>query len=480
MLKSPVDWIFYGNSTNACKLAGDRGCYLPRGKVLGGSSTTNFMVYVRGVPQDFDDWAKMGNTGWDYLSVLPYFKKFEGNMDPSIVGNGFYHSATGPTKIQRNPLFPASQVFFDAFKAAGLPIIPDINANYTNGYVHLQSFAFNGTRSSTAESYLRPNAHRSNLHVIKNGFVTKILINSKNEAYGVEFTYKNGKKKRKLTARARKEVIVSAGSIQSPPLLLRSGIGPKKQLAKFNITQKADLPVGQNLIDHLHMQLLFSFDFPSAPIPATQPLDSIYQYVVNQSGPLASVPYLCAYVDTTNTSSLPDLQFFFTNYQKGSPPSQIKQLIAFTDLDQLNQILIDANVKHAVAIVTLQSTKDKSRGSIELKSKSNSKRPIINCNYLDDPHDRATLLRGIRYFLNVVNTPAMQALNTTLLRVPIAECDALRFNSDDYWLCYIKYVTSSAQHEVGTNKMGVDSSAVVDPQLRVRNIRNLRVIDASM
>lgn len=455
--------------------------------MLGGCSSSSFMVYVRGRPIDFDAWASLGNPGWDWNNVLPYLKKFEGNMDPEFVklANGYYHNANGPVKIHQNPLPAYSQFLADTFKAAGAEFIPDVNANWSLGYAIMQSTSYNGIRSSTAQAYLIPAKDRSNLHIIKHAYANRIRIDGNNKVTGVEFTY--GKNNRKYKANVRKEAIISAGAIQSPPLMMRSGIGPRNELEKCNITAKVNLPVGKNYIDHVLIDLIFKYNLPAAltPPPPSSPdldtLNSIFQYVTVKQGPFAIVPYLGAYAVSTNSSSSgsssnePDLQYFFTQFPPATPANQIDGFNVFTDFPQLNPIIIDANRKHAISIVEVALLQPKSRGQITISDCCECEKPTIHSNYLTHPADQATIVRGIQKFMRFSQSAALRKIGMKFVRPPLNECDD-KYPSDEYWYCYIKYVSTAGSHMIGTGALGT----VVNPRLRVKKIKGLRQIDAGM
>lgn len=478
MAKTSVDWEFYANATVACKLANYSSCFLPRGKMLGGSSSINYMAYVRGIEDDFDEWSKLGNRGWDYENVLPYFKKFEGNQNASFVAydNGRYHSATGPFKVESLVVPTFEKVYIQALKDAGVHFIPDINSDQKLGYTILQATSFEGRRTSTASAFLTPVKNRPNLHVIKHGFVTKILIDKKNVARGVELVY-NGKHLMKVYA--KKEVIISAGTIQSPPLLMRSGIGPKDELRKHNIPVKANLAVGENYIDHVYVGLGFAFNVSEAPSPLVQ-LDSLYQYLVHNSGPLSSMAFISAHIDTLNKTGIPDIQLLAGYFPRGAPESTIINFNKYSGFDQILDGFIETNKKFDIMMVVVALIKPKSRGVVTLNEHSIWRKAAITSNYLTDKNDRATMIRGIKDQIALINTPPFQKIGGTFMRIPIPECDKLKYQSDEYWDCYISYTSIAGSHQVGTCKMGIDPKAVVDPLLKVHIVKKLMQCDAGV
>lgn len=251
--------------------------------MLGGSSSHNGMTYARGnVKYDTDYWSSLGNKGWDYDTVMQYYRRWEGNRNPDIANydNGFYHGQTGPVNVSYFWREPGLQTILDGAIEAGKEQIKDNNADKTVGYVYLQGFQYHGVRSSAATSYLIPAMNRPNLCIVKNAIAYKILFDKNRRAIGVQYEYKGT---RSLTAYARREVIVSAGTIESTKLLLLSGIGPISHLAKFNIPTISDLPVGENLHDHVSVYLYFQFE--ENYLSANQSFDDMYEYFFHRTGP---------------------------------------------------------------------------------------------------------------------------------------------------------------------------------------------------
>lgn len=344
MQKTEIDWQFYTESNDSCLGQTTQGCFWPRGKVLGGSSTINYMLYVRGNPADFNRWSELGNVGWDYENVLPYFKKLELNHHEDFVNykNGKYHSADG---LQNIDFFATDgtesqrELLLKAAIEAGNPHIDDINADIGLGYLNLQGFHYDGFRQSAAKSYLVPAKKRRNLHVIKNAMAQKVLIDENNKAYGVEFLY-NGNKNFK--AIAKKEVIVSCGSVMSPHLLMLSGIGPKEQLEPLGIEVKSDLAVGKNLIDHPGVTLWFRFD-PTSTSPLNV-LETVTQYITTRTGYLSSIgaTQFSGFINTVNGTGAPDFQLQFFYFTKSSYQLPFF-LNIFNYVDDLKQKLLSEN-----------------------------------------------------------------------------------------------------------------------------------------
>lgn len=450
--------------------------------MLGGSSAMNYMIYNRGFKGDFDNWYNLGNPGWDHESVLYYFKKAEGNQYAPFVNyqNGKYHSASGPLKVDFFSYTTTSldQMILDGQIEMGNPVIDDINADKSLGILQMQGTVTNARRQSSAKAYLIPAKNRTNLQIIKHAIVEKILIDEKNVAYGVEFRYRENNV---LKALARKEVILSAGAVMSPHVLMLSGIGPKSMLQKQNISVKSDLEVGQNLYDHTLTKVWLKMQ-PSETLPTDQ-LDSLYQFAVHGAGPLSTngVSRIYTLMNTVNETGRAD--FIFTNNYF---PRNSTRLSAYCDIvayrDEIRQTLLNENKNYDLLVPAIIQLQPKSKGFIELASSNPSDKPIIKPGYFTHPEDMEGVLRAIKKVYLLINTKAYRAKGVQMIRFPIKECDRYEFQSDDYSRCYIKYFAGTTFHPVGTSKMGPDSDpdAVVDSRLRVRNIKRLRQIDAGM
>lgn len=478
--QSEYDWKFHAKSNYACK-AFNNGCYWPAGKMLGGSSSLNFMLYLRGIKRDFDYWAQLGNLGWDYESVLPYFKKSEGNLHSPFVENQRYHSGIGPVKIDFS-INDGSQafrkLFTDAAVERGNRIIADINADEELGYVRSQGTYGYGRRQSAAKAFLIPAKGRSNLHIIKHAFVEKILINAHNVAYGVQFRYKG---QYVFQVIARKEVILSAGTVMSPHLLMLSGIGPRNILERHFIPVKSDLPVGNNLLDHVYSFAWFKFN--PTETPSSLPLDNMYQYLMHGSGPLTSigVSQLIGFINTVNGTGSPDFEIFFFYFPKNSPDFRTL-LEKFDYKEEIKHQFLYLNRFYDIAAVASSLLRPKSRGCVKITSSSPYQKPIIRPEFFLNPDDMEAMLRAIKLQISYENTDSYKKAGGEFLHIPIRNCERYLFRSDNYYRCYIQYFSSTNFHPVGTSKMGphTDPQAVVDSHLRVRNIRNLRQIDAGV
>ncbi|XP_072934716.1 glucose dehydrogenase [FAD, quinone]-like [Epargyreus clarus] len=459
-------------------------CSWPRGKVVGGSSVLHSMMHTRGNRKDYDRWAANGNPGWDFKSALKYFKKSE-NLDiPELAKNKIYHSRNGPLTIEypkwRTPL---SDAFLKAGVETGAKIV-DYNGETQTGYSIIQFTTSNGTRVSASRAFLHPITNRKNFHITKNSFVTKILIDPwKKKAYGVEFR-KDGKK---FVVIAKREVILSAGAINSPQILMISGIGPKEHLTEKNISTIVDLPVGYNLQDHWALGgLTFIINTTdSIRFERVATLRNIIKYYNQRSGPLTAPTgtEAIAFIDTKNPKNddgYPDLELLFV---AGSLVSQSTYKHAFAIDDYIYETVYDPIADMDTWMVFPMILLPKSRGRIMLKSKNPYKKPLIYANYFSDGgHDEKVILYGIRKTIELSKTEAFQKYGSRLHDIPIPNCAHLRFNSDAYWICAMKTLTVTIYHHCCTNKMGpkTDPEAVVDSRLKVYGIRGLRVVDASV
>lgn len=476
MLRTKYDWGFHTEQKTACR-AQVNGCYWPRGKMLGGSSSINGMIYVRGTDRDYNRWAAAGNIGWDYESVLPYYKKSEANQYQPFVAyqNGRYHNANGPMKIDFfGDYYESDKIFFEAAKERGVPFGDDINADKHLGYLNAQGTIFQGRRVSTAHAFLIPAMHRPNLRIIKHAFVKKILINDQNRAYGVKFTIKG---KKKMKAFAKKEVILSAGTVQSPVLLMISGIGPKKHLEKHNISMKADLQVGKNVMDHVIVNAFFAFN-PTETVSTSQ-FDGIYNFAIYNTGYLVSGRMLSAFVNSKNDSSYADIQFYPIYFTRNTLSSYLDDM---EYNENIKQTLNKVNENYDVAVIRINLLVPKSKGQILLRSKSACDPPIIKPNYLSENEDMATLVRALKEQIAYSSTKSYRSNGGHFIKIPLDDCDGLKYMSQEYLECYIRSFSYTDYHPVGSSKMGpkYDRSAVVDPQLRVYQIDGLRQIDAGM
>ncbi|XP_062603385.1 alcohol dehydrogenase [acceptor]-like isoform X1 [Saccostrea cucullata] len=477
-----VDWAFRTTpQTKACLGMRDKRCAWPRGRVLGGSSSIHNMNNVRGSRHDYDGWAKDGCLGWGYKDVLPYFIKSE-DIQIQDLQNSAYHGIGGPLPVSDGTATPLSNVYRQAMEELGYSVT-DCNGKTQTGFCPTQENVKDGERWGSAKAFLRPAMNRPNLHVVTKAFVTKILINDK-LASGVTFVKDNIKQ----TILAGKEVIVSAGTINSPKLLMLSGVGPKHHLEKLRIPVTADLPVGENLQDHI-MTTMFYNDNTNSGGSTSPSIATILKYLTFRSGALSKPHGEASVFLTDDVNHPPSTQFSF--YSVNVHPTYADQYVQFLNIDPKNKEGIrkkfENNLNKGIGTFFAENIllHPKSRGTIRLQSTDPFDAPLIDPNYLDHPDDMKTLLKGIDLYMKVANTTAFRSIGASPMD-PYEEylppCNTLPFPSEEYWVCRIKYYTYTVYHPTSTCRMGAqdDPTAVVDPQLRVKRIKNLRVVDASV
>lgn len=454
------------------------GCSWPRGKMLGGSHGINAMLYVPGHKQDYDNWEQLGNPTWNWKNANEYFKKSKTNQNST---NGRYHNDRGYLKVNRyGEPDQFGEIFKNAGKEYGYDYIEDIDDVNLLGYYHTKGTIHNGTRQSVAKTFLIPAKDRPNLHIIKHAHVTKILIED-NNAVGVEFIY-NGT--HKLIAKNQKEIVLSAGAVASPQLLMLSGIGTKEHLEQHNIPVKKILAVGKNLQDHIYVPLYFEFH-RSAPLESTQTdlLDNIYNYIVHKSGSFSNIGVadLIGFLNTANHTGYPDIQLHFLSFKKKSI-ELLTYLTMYNLKAEIQNTLIEQNKKTEIAIVYVILLNPKSIGKIELRSSKATDKPKIFANYFANNVDMETLVRGVKQQVGLTETETYRKHEGAFIRLPLPECDRFDYESDEYFKCYINHLSTTLFHPVGTSKMGPDTDpdAVVDHRLNVKGIKGLRQIDAGI
>lgn len=443
------------------------------------------MFYIRGFPFDYDRWAELGNSKWDWKHVLEYMKKSEGNRNADFVKNhnGKYHNDKGPLTVDfYGDQVPIVNMFIEAAKERlGVDFIDDINADKFIGYFNAQATISNGRRQSTAKTYLIPAKNRTNLHIIKHAHVQKILINNENEATGVEFIYKG---KHTIQVKVKKEIILSAGAVSSPQILMLSGIGPKAHLQMHGIDVKKDSSVGRNLRDHVIVPLYFQFNRSSpTKIALTGLFDEMYKLIVHNTGLFTNLgaSQLVAFLDSKNDSRIPDYQTHFFFLPKNS--WQLSSYLKFMNYDEtIEKGLIQENSNADMGIVWVILLRPKSTGFIELKSKSANDKPRIVPNYFSEDEDMITMIRSIKQQVSFSETETYRKHEGEFLKLPLSKCDQLEFKSEEYFRCYVQHFSRTLYHPVGTSKMGpdFDTESVVDSQLNVRGIKRLRQSDAGI
>jgi choline dehydrogenase-like flavoprotein len=469
----------------ACLGLKDQRCAWPRGKGMGGTSIINYMIYTRGHPSDYNSWVEMGNPGWGWDEVLRYFLKSE-RVQGQFADTPF-HSTGGYLDVQDVPTrTPLSKCFLDSAEEVGYPLI-DYTSGELIGFSYIKATIRNGSRCSASKAFLRPIRNRHNLHVAKYSYVTKILINPKNKrAYGVEFQ-RDG---RRYSVLAKKEVILSGGAINTPQLLMLSGIGPREHLENVGVLVIQDLPgVGQNLQEHVAMCGLTFIVNDTVSIVEERLLNDVSHfsnYINHGTGQLtiAGGVEALGYVRTPvadTPNDYPDMELIFAAGTLSTDNGRvIRTGIGITD-EIYNSVYKQTNGKDGWTIWPM-ILQPKSRGSVRLKTKNPLSWPLMYGNYFENEHDLDTLVEGIKFAVKLSKTQAFQRYNSTLLETPLPGCRQHEFGSDEYWRCSARMLTTTLHHQCGTAKMGPgnDPMAVVDHELRVYGLQGLRVADASI
>lgn len=446
----------------------------PRAKVLGGCSSHNCMVYIRASRHDYDNWEKMGAKGWSYKDVLPYFIKSENNVNEQLRKSA-YHGTEGPLKVDVPKVTRLGEMILRAGQELGYPLV-DPNAHTMIGYTEVQSTQANGVRFSTSHAFLHPVLDRDNLNIGVNSQVTKVLVEN-GQAVGVEFK-RDGKVH---TARAKREIVMAAGAIGTPQILLLSGIGPKKHLEELGIKVQADLPVGDNLQDHVINDIGIAVNTTDGVTP--EKVNSMSEWVKYQlyGDGIWRSPWgmeVIAFMGSTaerRKIDYPDveLHIFSLIFDWAS-------LIAVTP-EEKDRLAPRKNTNGISCFATMLLPD--SVGTIRLRSTDPDEHPLIDPNYLDKPDDINQVLYGVRECQKLITTPTLKKVGAKLVDKPVKACESKhKYDSDDYWRCHIRAALLTLYHPVGTTKMGdpKDNTTVVDPELRVKGIKGLRVADASV
>jgi choline dehydrogenase len=450
LLKDPrYNWCYM---TEADPNLNGRRIFWPRGKVIGGSSSINGMVYIRGQPEDFQRWESQGATGWGWRSLLPYFKAIEDQPR----GRDEYHGVGGPLAVSdRSNRSVVWDAFIEAAVANGIPRNPDFNGARQEGVGMYQATVRNGRRSSAATAYLRPVRGRPNLQVVTGALARRVLV-ERGRAVGVEYE-KDGQR---IELRCRGEVLLCGGSINTPQLLMLSGIGPGGHLREHGIPVVVDAPaVGQNLQDHLQLRLTYRVN---RPVTFNDQYHSSFgkvkiglEYLFRRTGVMA---YPTAQVGLFTRSSpevpTPDIQYHFSNYTYDMGTGKPHRFPGMT-----------------FSVCHLQP---RSRGELRLRSTNPADPVRILPNYLSDAEDCRVAIEAVRLTRRLAATrPLADLVAEELEPGPGAQ-------TDDACLAFARANGSSIYHPVGTCRMGSDAASVVDPDLRVRGVAGLRVIDASV
>jgi choline dehydrogenase len=448
-----VNWLY---ATEPEPDLNNRKIIQPRGKVLGGSSSINGLLYVRGQPEDYDHWRQLGNAGWSFEDVLPYFRRAEDQER----GADELHGAGGPLAVSNvSEPHPLCEAFIDAAQQAGFPRNDDFNGPSQEGAGYFQLTARNGRRCSTAVGYLRPARRRPNLKVVTGALATRVLFSGR-RAVGVE--YRQGQKHGQTmhTAHANAEVILAGGAFNSPQLLQLSGLGPADLLRSHGIDVIADMPgVGNDLQDHLQVRMLYRC---TEPITMNDVINSLrhrlgagLRYIVSRKGLLTiGAGYAGAFLRTRPDLETPDVQLHFLIFSADAAGAALHSFPGFmTSVCQL---------------------RPESRGFVRIKSNDPSQPPAIQPRYLSSANDCDTVVAGMSLLRRVMEQPAMRRYIAEEI-APGSDCA-----SDADLLAYARETGTTVYHPTSTCRMGSDPAAVVDERLRVHGIEGLRVIDGSI
>jgi choline dehydrogenase len=423
----------------------------PRGKTLGGSSSINGLLYVRGQAEDFDTWRQMGNAGWSFADVLPYFRRAE----DSFLGNNEFHSAGGPLGVRETHRHELIEAMIAAAGTLGIPRNRDYNGATQEGAGYFHTTSRNGRRCSSAVAYLKPARNRANLRIETEALATKLVLEGK-RVVGVQYRQRGAER----TARAGAEVILCGGAYNSPQLMQLSGIGPAALLQAHGIEVKHDLPgVGENLIDHLQARLMFRC---TKAITVNDVLGTPWrqwmagaQWMFTRSGPLTiSAGHGVIFFKTDQRMATPDVQIHFIGFSTDKIGTKLHPFPGFT--------------------ATVCQVRPESRGYCRIVSNDPAVAPEILCNYLATETDRRTNVEGLKILRKIMQAEPM--------RPYIAEeiAPGPSVSTDEEWLEFCRQYGTTVYHPVGTCRMGPDTMSVTDERLVVRGLSGLRVADASI
>ncbi|CAH0713818.1 unnamed protein product, partial [Brenthis ino] len=462
---SGIDWNYktYPDG-NTCLGFNNNSCIWSKGKALGGSSSINAMIYLRGHPNDYFEWEQLGNVGWNYDTLSAFFDEQEelfNISDPNFQGyeNEWYN------------------ILDKAWRELGFISYKYNNHEALTGTKIARLLTKNGKRMNTAKAYF---VDAGKLEIMKNTVVEKVLIDSNTKkATGVKIRHKSG-----IFAdiHTTKEIILSAGSIATPQILMLSGIGPRSQLEALGINCLQDLLVGQNLQDHVILPLFLKTNKHTV-IPNEMINMLIIQYILTKSGPFSNIgltDYM-GFIDTTNTSDYPDIQFHYTYFAKNDNFVLKPYLEGLGYKQEIINIIQSLNEAHDILGIYPTLLRPKSRGEIHL-AKSPLSDPIIKTNYFQHPDDILSFMKAIDFVHKLEETSVFKEREIELLSIDIPYCIKHLFDTNNYWNCYIRHMATTLYHPVGTAKMGPenDPTSVVSPELMVHGIKNLRVVDASI
>ncbi|KAL0860069.1 hypothetical protein ABMA27_010384 [Loxostege sticticalis] len=435
---------------------------LTAGKMLGGSTSLGHMNYVRGVPNDYAKWAKAtGDDSWNYWNLLPYFIRTEKLEDPDILASDTaqFHGTNGFLRLTRQPSADNTPIF-NAYNELGInPVLNSNDPAFAIGISEPMLMIADGIRQSAAEAYLRPIADRPNFHLLKNTQVTKVLFDDNKSAVGVEAVTSDGET---ITINARLEVILTAGVFNTPQLLMLSGIGPSEHLTSFDIPVISDLPVGQNLQDHIPATVVHTLA-PGEPVTAP-PNPHVFP-----------VPLTIAYTALDMNQAYPDYQTINLVF----PPDNIASVqicsIVFGYKDEICQGFFDGGSGKSTFFSISSMVQPESRGEVLLRSANPADPPVIKHGIYSNENDLHKMALYLQDFSRIVNTTAFRDMGAAMVELDLPQCNDLERNTYDYWKCYALNMSGTIWAYSSTCSMG----SVLDSNLRVKGVQRLRVADAS-
>ncbi|XP_047517675.1 ecdysone oxidase-like [Pieris napi] len=469
----------------------NRGCvngksFWPRGRTLGGTGSINGLLHMKGSAYDYASWHVAPNDGWDWNTITKYFMKSEKIIDPFILHNSElrkHHGTNGEFIVdQLNCLHTEfTETLTMAYKDLGLKYLDDLNGPSQMGFGKIRGGNFKGRRVSTATAFLNKIQERKNLYILKNTFVNKVIFENK-VARGVEVTLPNNNEAKFFTS---KEVILSAGSVNTPVLLMLSGIGPKLHLDTLGIEVVSDLRVGENLQDHVRIPIPVTINTGALAKSETFWLNAAFQYLTEQKGPHATnydQPNINAFLSVPDGKSLPDVQIDHNYFVPNTSYvySMCRNVMSFNE--DICKQYSRMNTGSELIIFFVSLCRPYSRGKILIRSNDPKEHPKIYSKYFSHPKDMEVFVKSLKRVIQIVDTDTFKKANAELKRIYFKDCDHYDLGSDSYWECMARTLTYNVYHPVGTAKMGstADSTSVVDSHLKVIGVSGLRVIDASI
>ncbi|XP_061713186.1 ecdysone oxidase-like [Cydia pomonella] len=481
--RGPHAWQYYTEVDETT----NRGCidgrsFWPRGRLLGGTGSINGLLHMRGSPGDYQLW----NNDWDWPTIKEYFKKSENVIDPFILNNPELrkdHGTNGEFIVDQLNFTHTgvAEILTQGYQEMGLKFLDDLNGDSQMGVGKIRGSNYKGKRVSTATAFLNPIRERDNLFLLKKTFAFKIIMQDKT-AIGVKVTLSNGSK---ASFFANKEVILSAGAVNTPVLLMLSGIGPKAHLEELGISLVADLPVGENLQDHVRIPVPVTIDTGARKRDDTFWLKAAAQYLLDQTGPYSTnydQPNINAFLSVPGNKLLPDVQIDHNYFLPNTSYVYTMCTNALSFQNEICKQFSEFNAEKEMIIFFISLCRPHSKGRIMLRSTNPGDFPKIYSKYFSDERDIKIFVSNLKRVLEILNTQIFRKFNAVLQRVYFKDCDETVFESDEYWECMARTLTYNVYHPVGTTKMGEagDPTAVVDSKLRILGLKGIRVVDASI